>query len=237
MLPLVDKDDVVSSRKKESLDTEKNKTVTKKKPEKPVRILRIRYYQKLFLPYTQDGKLEKKEIFAVNRGLEDLLKELYCNTNIQGMSAPLDCIFVEKDKRIGANDKFIFLQITTNEFFILKRQLENHTTIYAYNKGEFSILDGKMSFLSETWNIPRIWKEDNRKDGKKDNNQISETNVIIKRQKLREELKDKFRSYHSYEDEDIDNMKNVELIELKRLVNKKVEIENKNRKFFKELLT
>lgn len=237
MLPLVDKDDVVSSRKKENIDVDRNKVVVKKKPEKPVRVLRIRYYQKASLPYMKDGKLDKKEIFAVNRGLEDLLKELYYNTNIRGMSAPPDCIFVEKDNRIGANDKFIFLQISTNEFHVLKRQLENHTTIYAYNKGELSILDGRMSSLSETWNIPRIRKEDSRKDNERYENQISETNVIIKRQKLREELKDKFRAYHSYEDEDIDNMKNIELIELKRLVNKKVEIENKNRKFFKELLT
>lgn len=234
MLPLVDKDDIVSSRK--NLEVGKDKTSIKKKPEKPVRILRIRYHQKIFLPYMQDGKLEQKEIFAVNRGLEDLLKELYFNTNIQGMSAPLDCIFVEKDNRMGANDKFIFLQISTNEFYILKKQLENPTTIYSYNKGELSILDGRMSSLSETWNIPKLWKEDSRKDNRKEEKQISETNVIIMRQKLREELKDKYSAYHSYTDEEIDNMKNIELLELKRLVNKKVEIENKNRKFYRELL-
>jgi len=224
MLPLIDKDDVVSCRKKENLDIR-----DKKRSGRPVRILRIKYYQKLFLPYAQDGKLGQKEIFAVNRGLESLLKELYYNTNIQGMVAPPDCIFVEKDNRIGANDKFIFIKISKNEFYILKKQLENHTTIYAYNKGEFSILDGRISSLSETWNIP--WKEDNRKD-----DIISETNIIIRRHKLREELKNKFRAYHSYEDEDIDNMKNERLIELKRFVNKKVEIESKNRKFLREIM-
>ena len=229
MLPLVDKDDVVSSRKKENIGTDKEKISIKKKPEKPVRILRIRYYQKLFLPYAQDGKLEQKEIFAVNRGLEDLLKELCCN--IKGMNAPPDCIFVEKDDRIGANDKFIFVQIRTNEFYILKKQLENPTTIYSYNKGELSILDGRISSLSETWNIPKLWKENYRKDNWKDEDQIPEKIVILK-----EELKDKYRAYHSYEDEDIDKMKSVALIELKRLVNKKVEIENKNRKFFRDLL-
>lgn len=232
MLPLVDKDDVVSSRKKENIDPGKEKIIVKKRPEKPVRILRIRYYQKILLPYAQDGKIEQKEIFAVNRGLEDLLKELCFNTKIEGMNAPPDCIFIEKEDRIGTNNKFLFVQIRTNEFYTLKRQLENPTTIYSYNKGELSILDGRISSLSETWNIPKLWKENNRKDGRRDEDQIIEKDAL-----LREELKDEYRAYHSYEDEDIDKMKSVALIELKRFVNKKVEIENKNRKLFKELLT
>lgn len=230
MLPLVDKEDVVSN-KKDKLETGKEKISVKKRPEKPVRILRIRYHQKMFLPYAQDGKLEQKEIFAVNRGLEDLLKELFFNTDIQGMIAPPDCIFVEKDDRIGTNDKFLFVQIRTNEFYILKRQLENPTTIYSYNKGELSILDGRISSLSETWNIPKLWKENNRKYGKRYEDQIPERDVV-----LREELKDKYRAYHLYEDEDIEKMKSVALIELKRFVNKKAEIENKNRKFLREFL-
>lgn len=200
-------------------DTEK--IVVKKKPEKPVRILRIRYYEKISLPFMQNGKLEHKDIFAVDRGIQDLLKSLYYNTDIRGMVTPAECIFVEKDSRMGSNNKFIFINIGTNEFYILKKQLENYTTISAFNKGEFSILDGKISSLSETFGMTRIWKNDDKPESPK----ISDTNVILARRRLKEELKDKFRSYHSYEDDEIDNMSERALIELKRLSKKKMEIE------------
>ena len=50
-IPLVNEDDMISSRKKEKEYKEKGETrrVTfeKKKPEKPIRIIRIKYYQKI----------------------------------------------------------------------------------------------------------------------------------------------------------------------------------------------
>ncbi len=196
-------------------------------------MLRIKYYGKVSLPFMYNGKMEHKDIFAVNRGLEDLLKALYYRTDIQGMIAPPDCIFVEKDDRMGSNDKFIFVNISTNEFYALKRQLENHTTIVTFNKGEFSILDGKRSSLAETFDIPRISRE---WIGAEHRHEISDTNVILMRVRLREELKDDLRPYHSYTDDQIDNMKESELIALKKLSSRKMAIENKKRKKIKKLL-
>ena len=237
-IPLVNEDDMISSRKKEKEYKEKGETrrVTfeKKKPEKPIRIIRIKYYQKISLPFAQsgDGKIGQKEAFAVDRSLEDLLKALYYNTRIQGTIAPSDCIFVEKDNRMGSNDKFIFIEISREEFGILKRQLENHTTVCAYNKGEILIMDGKRSNLAETFNIPRIWKGKWEEGGR----QISDTNVILMRARLREELKDVLAPYHPYTDEQIDTMKESELIALKKLSSRKMAIENKKRKKVKKLL-
>jgi hypothetical protein len=197
-IPLVSEDDMVPSRKKEKeivgdkkdkinryVDKEKGETrrttFDKKKPEKPIRVLRIKYYSRITFPFMENGKVGQKEAFAVERSLEDLLKALYYNAGIQGTIAPPDCIFVEKDNRMGSNDKFIFINIGTNEFYALKRQLENHTTICAFNKGEFSILDGKMSSLSEMYRIPRIWKNNDKSESLK----ISDTNVILMRARLR----------------------------------------------------
>lgn len=233
-IPLISADEMIS-RKKE-IDKEKGETrrVTfdKKKLEKPVRILRIKYYQKISLSYMQEGKIGQKEAFAVDRSLDDLLKALYYNTDIHGNVAPPDCIFVEKDDRIGSNDKFIFINISTNEFYALKRQLENHTTIVAFNKGEFSILDGKVSSLSEMYRIPRMWKNNDKSESPK----ISDTNVILMRARLREELKDELSPYHSYTDDQIDDMKESELIALKKLSSRKMAIDNKKRKKIKKLL-
>ena len=173
-ISLVAADDMVSSGKKkkerkEEINGEdigikgeekKYKEITiKKKREKPVRILRIKHYGKIELPFMDGKKLEHKVAYAVNRGLDDLLKALYYNTNIRGSLVPDDCIFVEKDDRIGATDKFIFIEISRDEFYILKRELENSCTIYSYNKGEFIITEGRRSYLEETWNMPRIWRK------------------------------------------------------------------------------
>ena len=236
-IPLVSEDDMISSRKKEKEYKEKGETrrVTfdKKKSEKPVRLLRIKYYQKISLPVQSgDGKVGQKEVFAVDRSLEYLLKALYYNTRIQGTIAPSGCIFVEKDNKMGSNNKFIFIEISRGEFDILKRQLENYITIVAFNKGEFSILDGKISSLSETYGMPRIWKGGCEEGGR----QISDTNVILMRARLREELKDVLATYHSYTDEQIDVMKESELIALKKLSSRKMAIENKKRKKVKKLL-
>lgn len=235
MLNPVDESDVVKDRKKDTggYAGEYKKTFVRKKKEKPIRVLRIKYYDKVSLPYMNNGKMEHKDIFAVNRGLEDLLKSLYYRTDIQGMVAPSDCIYVEKDDRMGSNDKFIYANIGTNEFYTLKRQLENHTTIVAFNKGEFSILDGKMSSLAETFNMPRISRE---RTGAGHRHEISDTNVILKDERLREELKDELSPYHSYTDDQIDSMKESELIALKKLSGKKMAIENKKRKKIKKLL-
>ena len=178
----------------------------------------------------ENGKVGQKEAFAVDRSLEDLLRALYYNAGIQGNIAPPGCIFVQKDDRMGSNDKFIFVNIGTNEFYALKKQLENHTTICAFNKGEFSILDGKISSLSEMYRMPRIWKNN------EESHKISDTNVILMRARLREELKDDLSPYHSYTDDQIDSMKESELIALKKLSGKKMAIENKKRKKIKKLL-
>ena len=238
-IPLVSEDDMVSSRKRD-IDTEKGETrrVTsdKKKsgkPEKPVRILRIKYYSRITFPFMEDRRVGQKEAFAVDRSLDDLLKALCLDTGIQGNIAPPDCIFVKKDGRMGSNDKFIFINIGTNEFYTLKRQMENHTTIVAFNKGEFSILDGKISSLSEMYRMPRIWTREGIGTEKR---QISDTNVILMRARLREELKDELCPYHSYTDDQIDNMKESELIALKKLSSRKMAIENKKRKKIKKLL-
>ena len=233
-IPLVSEDDMVSSSRREKRDKgETKRIVDKKKPEKPVRILRIKYYQKISLSCIQggDGNIGQKDVFAVDRGLDDLLKALYYYTGIQGNITPPNCILVEKDNRMGSNDKFIFINIGTNEFYILKRQLENHMTICAFNKGEFSILDGKISSLSETFNVPRIWKDMEERE-----RQISDTNVLLMRARLREELKDVLAPYHSYTDEQIDAMKESELIALKKLSNRKMIVDNKKRKKIKKLL-
>lgn len=234
-IPLVSEDDMISSRKKDKEYKEKGeiRRVDKKKPEKPIRVLRIKYYQKISLSCLQsgDGKIGQKEAFAVDRSLEDLLNALYYNTGIQGTIASPDCIFVEKDNRMGSNNKFIFIEISRGEFDILKRQLENHTTVCAYNKGELLVMEGKRSSLAETLNMPRIWKstEESRRE-------ISDTNVILMRARLREELKDILAPYHSYTDEQIDTMKESELIALKKLSSRKMAIENKKKKKVKKLL-
>jgi hypothetical protein len=245
-LSIVSEDDMVSSRKKD-IDKDINKSIGKdigketgesrrvasykKKPEKPIRVLRIKYYSRIKIPFMENGKVEQKDAFAVDRSLEDLLKALYYNAGIQGNIVPPGCIFVEKDDKMGSNDKFIFVNIGTNEFYTLKRQLENHTTICAFNKGEFSVLDGKRSSLSETYNMPRIWKgtDTHRRE-------ISDTNVLLMRAKLREELKDELCSYHSYTDDQIDHMTENELIALKKLASRKMAIDNKKRKKIKKLL-
>lgn len=155
-IPLIDESDVVSRKKDRGERKERNATVKKKK-EKPVLVLRIKYHDKLSLPFMEGGKLGHKEFFAVNRGLIDLLNSLYYDTNIE-ISAPPDCIFVAKDDRVGFNNKFIFIEISKNEVDILKKGMEYHTTIYAYNQGEFTIIEGGRSYLREIWNMPRIWK-------------------------------------------------------------------------------
>ncbi len=231
-IPLIAKEDVISPGKKEKEDTKyRDGKYKKEKKEKTIRVLRIRFYEKISLPRAKDGMIEHTDAFAVDRSLEDLLKALYYDTGIQRNIAPPDCIFIEKDDRMGSNDKFIFVNIGTNEFYTLKRQLENHTTICAFNKGEFSILDGKVSSLSEMYRMPRIWKgADTFK------REISDTNVILMREKLRKELKDELCPYHSYTDEQIDNMKESELISLKKLSSRKMAIENKKRKKARKLL-
>lgn len=236
-IPLVNKEDVItpgSRDKKIERSKEKEnigKTIIKKKPERPVRILRIRYYERISLQFMQDGKLENKDAFAVNRSLEDLFKAFGYNTNIQGTTTSHDCIIVENDGRIGSNNKFLYIDIGTNDFYTLKKQMENHITICAFNQGEFTILDGKRSSLTETFNIPKIWKEQ-----KVVNHEISDIDEVSTIEILRSELKDRFKAYHSYDDERIDKMKEPELLELKRFVNRKIEIENRNIKFYKDLL-
>lgn len=244
-IPLVSEDDMISSTKidkRDNRDIDKEKGETRRvssdkkkpgKPEKHVRVLRIKYYSRITFPFMENGKVGQREAFAVDRSLEDLLKALYYNAGIQGNIAPPGCIFVEKDDRMGSNDKFIFANIGTNEFYALKKQLENHTTICAFNKGEFSILDGKRSSLAETFNIPRISRE---WTGTERRHEISDTNVILMRARLREELKDDLRPYHSYTDDQIDGMKESELIALKKLSSRKMAIENKKRKKIKKLL-
>ena len=231
-IPLVDADDIIIPGSRERIiEKEKiGKTTIKKKPERPVRILRIRYYEKISLPFMQDGKMESKDGFAVNRSLEDLLKAFGFNTKIKGTVTSHDCIVVEKGSRMGANDKFLFIDIGTNDFYILKRQMENHTTICAFNQGEFIILDGKRSSLTETFDIPKTLKEENKDTINSGNNKIDTIEI------LRKNLKDDFRQYHLYEDERIDRMSGPDLLELKRLVNRKIEKENINRKFYKDLL-
>ena len=245
-LTLISEEDVVSTRgtrgtrgrKTVGEYGDKEKLVIKKKKEKPVRILRIKYYDKTTCKFMEDGKLEYKEVFAVSRGLEDLLKELYYNTNINGIVAPPDCIFVEKDDRIGANDKFLFVEIRMNEFHILKKEMENYRTIYAYNKGEFIIIEGTKTGLSETFDMPNIWRRQGEIIGNENDRifgSIAEVPRAGIRKQLIEELKDRFRSYHPYTDEEIDKMKNGELIETKRLVNQKIKIENTKRKKFEKV--
>ena len=227
-IPLVSEDDVISPRGKKVKDT--NKVIVKK--EKPIRIIRIKCYDKILFPFMKDGKMGNKEAFAVNRGLKDLLKDLRCNTDMQGYITSSDCILVEKDNRISSNNRFIFIEISREEFPVLKRQLENHPVICAFNMGEFSVLEGGRAYLGETWNMPRIWKG----GWKEEERQISDTNIILMRARLREELKDIFVPYHSYTDEQIDNMKESELIALKKLSNRKMAIENKKRKKIGRLL-
>lgn len=248
-ITLVSEDDMISPKKRDrNIDKDIDKgdirrtTVSRKKTEKPIRILRLRYYQKMSLRCAQeDGDIGKKEVFAVDRSLEDLLKSLYYNTGIQGMVVMAGCISVEKDDRMSCNDKFIFIEIDRNDFGILKRQLDNHVTIAAYNKGEFSILDGKRSSLYETFDIPRIWRggrdEKYGMDGKDEDGErhISDTNVIMMRERLREELKE-LGMYHSYSDEQIDTMKENELIRLKRFSKRKMFIEQEKIKNIKKLL-
>jgi len=237
VIPLVNKEDVIIpgnrdktiERPKEKENTGAN--VVRKKQERPVRILRIRYYEKISLPFMQDGKLENRDAFAVNRSLEDLLKAFGYNTKIQGTTTSHDCIIVEKGNRMGVGNKFIFVEIGTNDFYTLKKQMENHTTICAFNQGEFVILDGKRSSLTETFDIPKIWKET-----KDINRRGLDTDKVVAIEILRSELKDRFKAYHSYDDKRIDKMKEPELLELKRLINRKIEIENRNRKFYRDLL-
>lgn len=231
-IPLVNADDVIIHRSMEKTK-EKEKigsAIIKKKPERPVRILRIRFYEKISLSFMQDGKLETKDAFAVNRSLEDLLKAFGFNTKLQGTITSHDCIIVEKGSKMGTNHKFLFIDIGSNDFYTLKKQMENHTTICAFNQGEFIILDGKRSSLTETFDIPKILKEESKDTLNSDNNKIATMEI------LRKKLKDDFRQYHLYDDERIDRMKEPDLLELKRLVNRKIEIENKNRKFYKDLL-
>jgi len=239
-IPLVNKEDVIITRgtgsdsakrpkEKENIGT----TVAKKKSEKPVRILRIRYYEKLSLSLARNGKLEQVDVVAVNRGLGDLLKELGYNINIQGTTTSHDCILVEKGSKMGIGDKFIFIDIGTNDFYALKKQMENHTTICAYNQGEFMILDGKRTSLNETFDIPKMWKD---KDKDNENVKISDTNKLVMREKLRSELKGTLKPYHPYEDDQIDRMKESELVQLKKLASRKMNRDDINRKFYDDLL-
>lgn len=243
-IPLVSADDMVSSKKKD----EDNAGIYKKeygssgrifkkkeKKEKPIRVIRIEYYEKISLSSIEGNK----EIFVVDRDLEELFKALYYITNIEGMIPPHGKIFVEKDSRMNSNFKFIFIDISKEEFPILKRQLENHVTICALNKGEFSILEGGKSYLRDTFDMPGIWRgRGDREDReyRRDSNKISDTNTIIARQKLREELKEKLKAYHSYSDEDIDNMREIELKNLKKLANEKMKLENRRRKATQKFL-
>jgi hypothetical protein len=231
-IPLVNANDVISPRSRERTIEKENigKTIIKKKPERPVRILRIRYYEKISLPFMQDDKLASKDAFAVNRSLEDLLKAFGFNTKIKGTITSHDCIVVEKGSRMGANEKFLFIDIGTNDFYTLKKQMENHTTICAFNQGEFIILDGRRSSLTETFDIPKKLKEEVKDTISHGNSKIDATEI------LRKKLKDDFRQYHLYEDERIDRMTGQDLLELKRIVNRKIEKKNMNRKFYKDLL-
>jgi len=237
-IPLVSEDDVIVPRSREKkIEKEKiGRTIIKKKPERPVRIIRIRYYEKISLPFMQDDKLEHKDTFAVNRSLEDLLKAFGFNTKLQGTITSHDCIIVEKGSRMGANDKFLFIDVGSSEFYTLKKQMENHTTICAFNQGEFIILDGKRSSLTETFDIPKILKEGRGDREKREDTINSDNNKMGTIEILRKKLKEDFRQYHLYDDERIDRMTEQDLLELKRLVNRKIEIENKNRKFYKDLL-
>lgn len=239
-IPLVNKEDVIVTRctgsdsakrpkEKENIGT----TVAKKKSEKPVRILRIRYYEKLSLPFAKNGKLEQVDVVAVNRGLGDLLKDLGYNINIHGTTTSHDCILVEKGSKMGIGNKFIFVDIGTNDFYTLKKQMENHTTVCAYNQGEFMILDGKRTSLNETFNIPKTWKDKDNDNGKVN---ISDTNKLVLREKLRSELKGTLKPYHSYEDDQIDRMKESELVQLKKLASRKMNKDDINRKFYEDLL-
>lgn len=249
VLPLIGKEDVIDPRsrkrkiekddikEKENTGRSYNRsygTDVKKKSEKPVRILRIKYYEKISLSFMQDGKLEHKDAFAVNRGLEDLLKSLGYNTNIKGTITSHDCIVVEKGSKMGVGNKFLFLDIGTNDFYPLKKQMENYTTVCAFNQGEFMILDGKRSSLTETFDIPKTWKgqqNHSERDG-----YVSDKSNISTGEILKNELKDALKPYHSYEDEQIDRMKEPELLHLKKLANKKRDIENTNRKFYEDLM-
>jgi hypothetical protein len=239
-IPLVNKEDVIVTRgtgsdsvkrpkEKENIGT----TIAKKKSEKPVRILRIRYYEKISMPFAKNGKLEQVDVVAVNRGLGDLLKDLGYNINIQGTTTSHDCILVEKGSKMGIGNKFIFVDIGTNDFYSLKKQMENHTTICAYNQGEFMILDGKRTSLNETFNIPKTWKD---KDNDNEKVHISDTNKLVLREKLRSELKGILKPYHSYEDDQIDRMKESELVQLKKLASRKMNKDDINRKFYEDLL-
>ena len=242
-ISLIDKEDVIIHRGKEKksekdkIDKDKvekentGKTVIKKKSEKPIRILRIRYYEKISLSFMQEGSLGYKDAFKVDRSLEDLLKALGFNTKIQGTITSHDCIIVEKSDKTGVGNKFLFVDIGTNDFYILKKQMENYTTICAYNQGEFMILDGKRSSLTETFDIPKTLKEE-----PKEISHISDTNKIVLREKLRNDLKEKYKRYHLHDDEYIDKMSEQELVELKRLIKRKIEIEDNNRKFYDDFL-
>ena len=68
------------------------------------------------------------------------MKALGYNTDIQGTTTSHDCILVEKGNKMGIGNKYVFVDIGTNDFYDLKKQMENHTTICAYNQGEFMIL-------------------------------------------------------------------------------------------------
>ena len=235
-LYLIDEKDVVAPRgrnkatkkEKENID----RVVIKKKPEKPVRILRIRYYEKMSLQFVQDDK-ECVDAFAVDRSLEDLLKALGYNTTTKGVATSHDYVLVEKGNKMGSNNKFLFVEIGTNDFYTLKKQMENHTTICGYNKGEFIILDGKRSSLAETFDIPKIWKEPQDFSG---GVQVSDTNILLRREKTRDELKCELKPYHSYDEEQINRMKEQELIRLKKLATRKMEMEKRKIEFYKEFL-
>lgn len=251
-IPLVSKEDIISprgmkkddtieiggskSKEKDDVDICAMTVVAKKrKLERPVRILRIRYYEKIFLSIMRDRKLEKIEAIAVNRGLEDLLNALGYNTRIDGKMTSHDCILVEKGDKMGVGNKFLFVDIGTNDFYTLKKQMENHTTICAFNQGEFMIIDGKRSSLTETFDIPYV-NIDKNKDTKYDAYVNMDKNKLVLRERLRKELKGEFKAYHSYDDDQIDTMKEPELIRLKRLASRKMEMENVNRKFYGDLL-
>lgn len=244
-IPLVNKEDVIVARGTGRDGTKKPKekenigigtTVVKKKSEKPVRILRIRYYEKLSLNVAKGGIIEKVDVVAVNRGLGDLLKDLGYNIDIKGSTTSHDCMLVEKGGKMGIGHKYIFVDIGANDFYTLKKQMENHTTICAYNQGEFMILDGKRSSLTETFDIPKTWKGEDREKDNDEKVKISDTNKLVLREKLRSELKGKLKQYHSYEDDQIDMMKESELIQLKKLASRKMERDDINKKFYDDFL-
>jgi hypothetical protein len=238
-IPLVNKEDVVISRSRDKT-TERPKekenvwkTVVKKKIEKSVRILRIKYYEKMSLPFMGDGRLEYVDAFAVNRGLEDLLKALGYNTKTKGTITAHDCIVVEKGGKMGVGNKFLFVDIGINDFYTLKKQMENYTTMCAFNHGEFMILDGKRSSLTETYDIPKtVQAQQNDRDT---SSNMSHSQLALS-EILKNELKGIFKPYHLYEDDQIDRMKEPELVHLKKLASRKMEIEKENRKFYKDLL-